>query len=64
MKLVTFDDVRVGRIEGEHVHELAVGSTREYFERDGAADHLVRTMAPFPSRKNAREVLRRLEARH
>jgi 2-keto-4-pentenoate hydratase/2-oxohepta-3-ene-1,7-dioic acid hydratase in catechol pathway len=34
MKLVTFDDGRVGRVEGEHVVELDVDSMREYFERD------------------------------
>ena len=38
MKLVTFDGGRVGRVEGQVVHELAVGSTREYFERGGADD--------------------------
>ncbi|MEV6342573.1 fumarylacetoacetate hydrolase family protein [Actinoplanes sp. NPDC051851] len=35
MRLVTFDAGRVGRIEGDEVVELAVGSTREYFERGG-----------------------------
>jgi 2-keto-4-pentenoate hydratase/2-oxohepta-3-ene-1,7-dioic acid hydratase in catechol pathway len=49
MKLVTFDDSRVGRIEGDVqpdgtgaegtvVVEFAVGSTREWFERGGAVD--------------------------
>lgn len=38
MKLVTFDDGRVGRIDGDQVLELAVGSMREYFERGGADD--------------------------
>jgi 2-keto-4-pentenoate hydratase/2-oxohepta-3-ene-1,7-dioic acid hydratase in catechol pathway len=36
MKLVTFDEGRVGRVEGDEVVELAVGSMREYFERGGA----------------------------
>jgi 2-keto-4-pentenoate hydratase/2-oxohepta-3-ene-1,7-dioic acid hydratase in catechol pathway len=36
MKLVTFDEGRVGRIEGDTVVELDVPSTREYFERGGA----------------------------
>ncbi len=35
MKLVTFDESRVGRIEGETVVELDVASTREFFERGG-----------------------------
>ena len=35
MKLVTFDEGRVGRLEATTVVELACGSTREYFERGG-----------------------------
>jgi 2-keto-4-pentenoate hydratase/2-oxohepta-3-ene-1,7-dioic acid hydratase in catechol pathway len=35
MKLVTFDDGRVGYLDGAEIVELAVGSTREYFERGG-----------------------------
>src|SRR6476620_100600 len=35
MKLVTFDEGRVGRLDGETVVELDVPSTREYFERGG-----------------------------
>lgn len=35
MKLVTFDQGRVGRLDDDVVVELACGSTREYFERDG-----------------------------
>ncbi|GAA2683656.1 MULTISPECIES: fumarylacetoacetate hydrolase family protein [Actinoplanes] len=35
MRLVTFDEGRVGRIEGDEVVELAAGSTREFFERGG-----------------------------
>ena len=35
MKLITFDDGRVGRLDGTTVIELAAGSTREYFERGG-----------------------------
>jgi Domain of unknown function (DUF2437) len=35
MKLVTFDEGRTGRIEGDTVVELNCGSTREYFERGG-----------------------------
>jgi 2-keto-4-pentenoate hydratase/2-oxohepta-3-ene-1,7-dioic acid hydratase in catechol pathway len=38
MKLVTFDDGKVGRVEDGVVHELAVGSLRQYFERGGADD--------------------------
>jgi 2-keto-4-pentenoate hydratase/2-oxohepta-3-ene-1,7-dioic acid hydratase in catechol pathway len=58
MKLVTFDEGKVGRIEGEEVAELAVGSMREYFERGGADDagprHAlgdVRLRAPIVPRK-------------
>ena len=58
MRLVTFDDGRVGRIEDDQVLELAVGSMREYFERGGADDagpvyplgH-VRLRAPIVPRK-------------
>jgi 2-keto-4-pentenoate hydratase/2-oxohepta-3-ene-1,7-dioic acid hydratase in catechol pathway len=35
MKLVTFDDGRVGYLDGEEIVELATASTREYFERGG-----------------------------
>lgn len=44
MKLITFDDGRVGRLELEErlVVPLEVGSTREYFERYGR----VNTFAP------------------
>ncbi len=35
MKLITFDQGRVGRLEGEDVIELDVPSTRDYFERGG-----------------------------
>jgi 2-keto-4-pentenoate hydratase/2-oxohepta-3-ene-1,7-dioic acid hydratase in catechol pathway len=36
VKLVTFDDGKVGRVVDDVVAELGVGSMREYFERDGA----------------------------
>jgi 2-keto-4-pentenoate hydratase/2-oxohepta-3-ene-1,7-dioic acid hydratase in catechol pathway len=58
MKLVTFDEGKVGRVEGDEVVELAVGSMREYFERGGAEDagphHAladVRLRAPIVPRK-------------
>ena len=35
MKLVTFDEGRVGYLDGEDVVELDVPSTRAYFERSG-----------------------------
>ena len=35
MRLVTFDDGRVGKLDGETVVELDCASTREYFERGG-----------------------------
>ncbi len=37
MRLVTFDEGRVGYIDGDEVVELDVPSTREYFERGGTA---------------------------
>ncbi|MEX2212365.1 MAG: fumarylacetoacetate hydrolase family protein [Gaiellaceae bacterium] len=58
MRLVTFDDGKVGRIEGDEVVGLAVGSMLEYFERGGAEDtgarHAlaeVRLRAPIVPRK-------------
>jgi 2-keto-4-pentenoate hydratase/2-oxohepta-3-ene-1,7-dioic acid hydratase in catechol pathway len=38
VKLATFDDGKVGRVEGDVVHELDVPSMREYFERGGGGD--------------------------
>ncbi len=38
MKLVTYGEGKVGRIDGDEVVELAVGSMIEYFERGGADD--------------------------
>jgi len=38
MKLITYDDGRVGRIDGEEVVRLDVPTMREYFERGGADD--------------------------
>ena len=37
MKLITFDDGLVGELRGDTVVRLDVSSTREYFERGGAA---------------------------
>jgi len=58
MKLVTFDEGLVGRLEGDEVVELAAGSMREYFERGGAEDAgprralaAVRLRAPIVPRK-------------
>jgi 2-keto-4-pentenoate hydratase/2-oxohepta-3-ene-1,7-dioic acid hydratase in catechol pathway len=36
MKLVTFDEGRVGRVDGDEIAVLDVGTMREYFERGGA----------------------------
>jgi 2-keto-4-pentenoate hydratase/2-oxohepta-3-ene-1,7-dioic acid hydratase in catechol pathway len=36
MKLVTYDDGKVGRIDGEEIVRLDVPTMREYFERGGA----------------------------
>jgi 2-keto-4-pentenoate hydratase/2-oxohepta-3-ene-1,7-dioic acid hydratase in catechol pathway len=38
MKLVTYDDGKVGRIDGEEVVRLDVPTMRHYFERGGAGD--------------------------
>ena len=38
MKLLTYDDGKVGRVEGEEVVRLDVPTMREYFERGGADD--------------------------
>jgi 2-keto-4-pentenoate hydratase/2-oxohepta-3-ene-1,7-dioic acid hydratase in catechol pathway len=37
MKLLTFDDGKVGRLDGDTIAELDVPSMREYFERGGAS---------------------------
>src|SRR5262245_41715815 len=36
MRLVTFDDGRVGRLDDQTVVELDCASSREYFERGGS----------------------------
>src|SRR5205823_5101028 len=38
MKLVTYDDGRVGRIDGDEIVRLDVPDMRTYFERGGADD--------------------------
>ncbi|MEW2568788.1 fumarylacetoacetate hydrolase family protein [Streptomyces sp. NPDC047070] len=43
MKLVTFDDGLVGRLDGDTVIELDVPSTRVFFERDGQVAETGRT---------------------
>jgi len=43
MRLVTFDDGKVGRIEGDEVVRLDVPTMREYFQRGGADDTRERT---------------------
>ncbi|MGW3917521.1 fumarylacetoacetate hydrolase family protein [Streptomyces sp. NPDC005070] len=45
MKLVTFDNGRVGRLDGDDVVELDVPSMRAYFERDGEVDETGRRFA-------------------
>ncbi|NUO42770.1 MAG: fumarylacetoacetate hydrolase family protein [Streptomyces sp.] len=45
MKLVTFDDGLVGRIDGDTVVELDVPSTRAFFEREGQVAETGRTFA-------------------
>jgi 2-keto-4-pentenoate hydratase/2-oxohepta-3-ene-1,7-dioic acid hydratase in catechol pathway len=43
MKLVTYDGGKVGRVEGEEIVQLDIGTMREYFERGGADDTGART---------------------
>ena len=43
MKLVTYDDGKVGRVDGEEIVRLDVPTMREYFERGGADDAAERT---------------------
>ncbi|MBV8064601.1 MAG: fumarylacetoacetate hydrolase family protein [Actinobacteria bacterium] len=43
MKLVTYDDGKVGRIEGDEIIRLEVPTMREYFERGGAGETGERT---------------------
>jgi 2-keto-4-pentenoate hydratase/2-oxohepta-3-ene-1,7-dioic acid hydratase in catechol pathway len=38
MKLVTYDDSKVGRLDGDQVVRLDIPTMREYFERGGASD--------------------------
>jgi 2-keto-4-pentenoate hydratase/2-oxohepta-3-ene-1,7-dioic acid hydratase in catechol pathway len=45
MKLVTFDEGRVGRLDGDTVVELDVPTMREYFERAGAVAATGRELA-------------------
>jgi 2-keto-4-pentenoate hydratase/2-oxohepta-3-ene-1,7-dioic acid hydratase in catechol pathway len=43
VKLVTYDDGKVGRVEGDEILRLAVPTMREYFARGGADDTADRT---------------------
>jgi len=43
MKLVTYDEGKVGRVDGEEIVRLDVPTMREYFERGGADDADERT---------------------
>ena len=45
MKLVTYDDGKVGRVDGEEIVRLDVPDMRTYFERGGADDAGERTRA-------------------
>ena len=45
MKLVTYDDGKVGRVDGEEIVRLDVPTMREYFERGGADDTAERDAA-------------------
>ena len=43
MKLVTYDDGKVGRLEGDEIVRLDAATMREYFERGGANETGERT---------------------
>ena len=43
MKLVTYDDGKVGRVDGDEIVRLDVPTMREYFERGEAGDSTERT---------------------
>ena len=43
MKLVTFDEGRVGRVDDQTVVELDCASTREFFERGGVGGGIPET---------------------
>jgi 2-keto-4-pentenoate hydratase/2-oxohepta-3-ene-1,7-dioic acid hydratase in catechol pathway len=58
VRLITYDDGKVGRIDGEEVVRLDVPTMREYFERGGASDATeraplaeIRLRAPIIPRK-------------
>lgn len=59
MKLITFDEGRVGRFDGEDVIEFDVPTMRDYFERDGKVEETgevlkladVRLRAPIQPKK-------------
>ena len=58
MKLVTYDDGKVGRVDGEEIVRLDVPDMRTYFERGGADDAGERD-ARSPTRRCARRSSRR-----
>ena len=43
LRLVTYDNEKVGRIDGDEIVRLAVPTMREYFARGGADDAGERT---------------------
>ena len=52
MKLVTYDDSKVGRVDGDEIVRLDVPDMRAYFERGGADDTTERTpLAEATSRR-------------
>jgi hypothetical protein len=44
MKLVTYDDGKVGRVDGDDIVRLDVPTMREYFEHGGADDTSEQTL--------------------
>ena len=65
MKLVTYDDGKVGRVDGEEIARLDVPTMREYFARGGADDAGERTplseLCDATIQGRAGEVLPRLD---
>src|SRR3977135_1195123 len=48
MRLITYDNEKVGRIDGDEIVRLDVPTMREYFERGGAEDTDERTPLAGP----------------
>jgi len=63
MKLVTYDNGKVGRIDGDEIVRLDVPTMREYFERGGAGETGERTALNFLAHLSGVATLSALAAR-